>query len=92
VPGVHPGRAVVFGVPDEREGTELIAVVAEVDIDAPEARKRIIRAIRQTVARESTVTVSYVTLVGPKWLIKTSSGKIARAANREKWLAERNRA
>ena len=89
VAGVHPGRAVVFGVPDEREGTELIAVVAEVDVDAPEARKQIIRAIRQTVARESTVTVSYVTLVGPKWLIKTSSGKIARAANRHKWLETR---
>ncbi len=91
VPGVHPGRAVVFGVPDEREGTELIAVVAEVDADDPAERKQIARAIRQLVARESTVTVSYVTLVGPKWLIKTSSGKIARAANREKWLAEQGR-
>ena len=91
VPGVHPGRAAVFGVPDEREGTELIAVVAEVDADDPAGRKQIARAIRQLVARESTVTVSYVTLVGPKWLIKTSSGKIARAANREKWLAEQGR-
>jgi hypothetical protein len=34
------------------------------------------------------VTASYVMLVEPKWLIKTSSGKIARGANREKWLAE----
>ncbi|MCA9895872.1 MAG: AMP-binding protein, partial [Anaerolineae bacterium] len=33
IEGVHAGRAVVFGVPDEREGTELIAVVAEVDSD-----------------------------------------------------------
>ncbi len=88
VSGVHPGRAVVFGVPDEREGTELIVVVAEVDVDDPAARKRIARDIRQMVARKSAVTVSYVKLVGPKWLIKTSSGKIARAANREKWLAE----
>ncbi len=88
--GVHPGRAVVFGVPDEREGTELIVVVAEVDTDDPQERKRIARDIRQRVARESTVTVSYVKLVGPRWLIKTSSGKIARAANREKWLAEQS--
>ena len=91
VPGVHPGRAVAFGVPDEREGTELIVVVAEVETEDPEERKRIARAIRQAVARESSVTVSYVKLVGPKWLIKTSSGKIARAANREKWLAEQKR-
>ena len=94
VPGVHPGRAVVFGVPDRREGTELIAVVAEfkdplaaADV---ETTKTINKAIRQEVARQSMVTVSYVQLVGPKWLIKTSSGKIARAANRAKWLAERD--
>ena len=89
VTGVHPGRAVVFGAPDEREGTELIVVVAEVDTDDPEERKAIARAIRQAVARKSDVAVGYVTLVGPRWLIKTSSGKIARAANREKWLRER---
>jgi acyl-CoA synthetase (AMP-forming)/AMP-acid ligase II len=93
VPGVHPGRAVVFGVPDRREGTELIAVVAELSppLSAadPESTKPINRAIRQEVARQSMVTVSYVQLVEPQWLIKTSSGKIARAANRDKWLAER---
>ncbi|MCL4868559.1 MAG: AMP-binding protein [Anaerolineae bacterium] len=89
VPGVHPGRAVVFGVPDEREGTELVAVIAEVTTDDPEERKRINKAIRQDVARQSMVTLSYVHLVGARWLIKTSSGKIARAANRDKWLEER---
>ncbi|MGD2048665.1 MAG: AMP-binding protein [Chloroflexota bacterium] len=93
VPGVHPGRCVVFGVPDEREGTELIAVVAQVrqpsDLEDLDRRQTIGRAIRQEVARQSLVTVSYVHLVGPKWLIKTSSGKIARSANREKWLAEK---
>jgi acyl-CoA synthetase (AMP-forming)/AMP-acid ligase II len=87
VPGVHAGRAVVFGVPDEREGTELIAVVAEVETDDPDERKTINKAIRQAVARQSMINVSYVTLVDERWLIKTSSGKIARAANREKWLA-----
>ena len=89
VDGVHPGRAVVFGVPDEREGTELIAAVAEVDTDDPAEHKRIIQAIRQAVASQTTVTLNYVHLVGEKWLIKTSSGKISRAANRQKWLQER---
>ncbi len=89
VPGVHPGRAVAFGVHDEQEGTELIVVVAEVDTQDLAERKTIMKSIRQEVARRTDVTVSYVTLVEPKWLIKTSSGKIARAANREKWLAER---
>jgi acyl-CoA synthetase (AMP-forming)/AMP-acid ligase II len=90
VPGVHAGRAVVFGVPDEREGTELIAVVAEVNGPETIEHKEMAKRIRQEIARQSTVTASFVDLVGDKWLIKTSSGKIARAANRDKWLAERN--
>ena len=89
VPGVHAGRAVVFGVPDQKEGTELIAVVAEVLTDDIAERKQINKRVRQEVSRRSMVTVSYVELVAAKWLIKTSSGKIARAANREKWLAQR---
>lgn len=91
IPGVIPGRAVCFGVPDAREGTELIAVVAEVTTEDRQKRKALNKMIRQEVGRQSAVTVSFVHLVGPKWLIKTSSGKIARAANRDKWLAERQR-
>jgi fatty-acyl-CoA synthase len=91
VPGVHPGRVVAFGVADEREGTELVAVVAEIASAGEDERKRINRAIRQEVARQSTITVSYVHLVGARWLLKTSSGKIARAANRDKWRAETGR-
>jgi fatty-acyl-CoA synthase len=89
VAGVYAGRAVVFGVPDEREGTELIAVVAETPVADAEEQQAIAKAIRQEVARQSTVTVTFVALVERGWLIKTSSGKIARAANREKWLAAR---
>ncbi len=90
VPGVHAGRAVAFGVPDAREGTELVAVVAEVETEDTAARQSIGQQIRQVVAQRSEVTLSYVHLVDSRWLIKTSSGKIARAANREKWLAERS--
>ncbi|MBI1280194.1 MAG: AMP-binding protein [Anaerolineaceae bacterium] len=89
VSGVHPGRAVVFGVADEREGTELIAVVAEVESTEATIRKQITQSIRQQVGRQSDVTLNYVTLVDKGWLIKTSSGKIARGKNRDKWLNER---
>ncbi len=89
VTGVHPGRAVAFGVPDEREGTELIAVVAEVDIDGVSAHKQISQSIRQQVGKQSDVTLNFITLVPKGWLIKTSSGKIARGKNRDKWLSER---
>ncbi len=90
VEGIKPGRAVVFGVPDEREGTELLAVVAEFTDTDPDAHQRIKKAVRQQVARQSTVSVSYVTLVDAGWLIKTSSGKVARAANRTKWLQQQS--
>ncbi|MFN8595803.1 MAG: hypothetical protein U0559_06435 [Anaerolineae bacterium] len=92
VPGVHAGRAVAFGVFDEREGTELIGVVAEVDATDPIEKKQIAQQIRQIVTKQSMITISYVHLVDDRWLIKTSSGKIARAANRDKWLAEVQRA
>lgn len=91
VTGVRPGRVVVFGVVDEREGTELVAAVAEVITEHEEERRAISRAIRQAVARQSSVTLSYIHLVGSKWLLKTSSGKIARGANRDKWLRETSR-
>ncbi len=91
VAGVHAGRAVAFGVPDARDGTELLAIIAEVKTDDPNERKTISTAIRKTIGQQTAVTVTYIQLVPPKWLIKTSSGKIARAANREKWRAERKK-
>jgi fatty-acyl-CoA synthase len=46
--------------------------------------------IRQCVTRGSDVSLRTVYLVGPKWIIKTSSGKTARLANRDKYLVEIN--
>jgi fatty-acyl-CoA synthase len=66
-------------------------VVAEVTTDDAQERRSIAQQIRNTVAKQSMVTVTYVHLVDERWLIKTSSGKIARAANREKWLTEAQR-
>lgn len=86
VDGIKAGRVVVFGVMDEREGTELLAAVAEYDPDHPRPEPELKRAIRHAVAQQSMVTLSYATLVETKWLIKTSSGKLARGANRQKWL------
>lgn len=91
VPGVRAGRAVAFGVPDEREGTELIVVVAEAALAETavanlDQQRELKQAIRQAVATHTAVSVTFVELVEPKWLLKTSSGKIARAANRDKWL------
>jgi acyl-CoA synthetase (AMP-forming)/AMP-acid ligase II len=88
VEGVHPGRVVAFGIFDENEGTELIAIIAEADDTSASSRRAIAEGIRKAVGERSTVSASFVDVVDRKWMIKTSSGKIPRAANREKWLAE----
>ncbi len=88
VPGVHPGRVVAFGVLDEDAGTEAVVVVAEADTEDDSERQRIADQIRQAVTRGSDVALRQAHVVGPQWLLKTSSGKIARLANREKYLGE----
>jgi fatty-acyl-CoA synthase len=87
VPGVHPGRVVAFGVFDEEAGTEDVVVVAEVDSEAEDERQGLGDAIRLRINRGSDITVRRVHVVGPRWVLKTSSGKVARAANREKYLS-----
>ena len=88
VPGVHAGRVVAFGIFNETAGTEDVVLVAEVDTQDPAERDRISDAIRAAVTRGSAVALRYVHLVDKKWLIKTSSGKNARLANKEKFMKE----
>jgi fatty-acyl-CoA synthase len=86
VPGVHPGRAVAFGIFNPDLGTEDVGIVAESDRSAPDTRHQIAIQIRDHVTQNSDVTVRYVEVVDRNWLLKTSSGKIARNANRDKFL------
>lgn len=88
VSGVHPGRASAFGVFNDATGTEDVVMVAEVDIDDPAECQKIADGIRLTVTRGSAVALRYVHLVRHPWLVKTSSGKTARSANRDKFLKE----
>jgi fatty-acyl-CoA synthase len=88
VPGVHAGRVVAFGLFNETAGTEDVVIVAEVDTQDQTERDKIADAIRLTVTRGSAIALRYVHLVDKKWLIKTSSGKNARLANKEKFLNE----
>ncbi len=86
IPGIHPGRAVAFGVLDERVGSEKIVVVCEpADGADPEA---IERQLRTAIVKETEVTLGDFRLVSRGWVVKTSSGKHARSDNREKYLKE----
>lgn len=86
VPGVYPGRVVAFGVYDEQAGTEEVVLVAETDATDEAERQRIADEIRVRVTKGTAVALRLVELVPREWLIKTSSGKIARGANRERYL------
>jgi fatty-acyl-CoA synthase len=92
VEGIHAGRVVCFGIPNAELGTEDIAILAEVNDGIHPADRQqtapILRAIRATIAQHTDVTARVVQLVEAQWLVKTSSGKIARAANREKFLRQ----
>lgn len=86
VPGILPGRVVAFGADDERTGTEILCVIAETEAPA-EGLKKLGLAVKQA-GMAIDVTISRVYLVPPRWLIKSSSGKPARAANRGRALGE----
>ena len=94
VPGIHPGRVVAFGVYSEEMGTEEVVIVAEKDSEAEipggggESAEGLSDEIRKRVTRGSDIALRQVKVVERGWLLKTSSGKIARAANRDKYLAE----
>jgi fatty-acyl-CoA synthase len=88
VPGVHAGRSVAFGIFDEEQGTEEVVIIAEVDSEDGDEQQRIADAIRAHVTRNSAIALRHVKVVGPKWILKTSSGKTARSANKEKFLKE----
>jgi len=88
VAGVHAGRVVAFGVFNERLGTEDVVILAESDQQKPQLVQKIADEIRDRVTRGSDVALRYVKIVERGWLQKTSSGKIARSANCEKYLQE----
>ncbi|HSL43626.1 MAG TPA: AMP-binding protein [Anaerolineales bacterium] len=88
VPGVHAGRSVAFGMFDEAQGTEDVVIIAEVDSEDAAEQQKVADAIRLHVTKNSAIALRYVRVVGPKWILKTSSGKTARSANKEKFLRE----
>ena len=86
IKGVHPGRVAAFGVYNENKGTEDVVIIAEIDDKFMDKKELISEAIRKKVTRESAIALRNILLVRKKWLIKTSSGKIARALNKKKYI------
>ena len=87
VDGVIAGRVVAFSQFSEQFQSEMLIILAESAMPASEINNVNI-SIRQAVLAMFQVANFHVHLLSPMWLIKSSSGKIARQANKKKWLAE----
>jgi acyl-CoA synthetase (AMP-forming)/AMP-acid ligase II len=86
VEGIHPGRVSVFAEFDATTQSERATILAEASPGTGDEHGLVIR-IRQRIAAQFQITSFAVVLVPAGWLVKSSSGKMARQANREKWSA-----
>lgn len=85
VKGVIPGRAVAFGVDNDGTGTQDVWLAAETHCNTQEEKAAFILGIKKA-GMDIDVTISSVCLVPPRWLIKSSSGKLSRKTNKERLL------
>jgi acyl-CoA synthetase (AMP-forming)/AMP-acid ligase II len=86
VEGIHPGRAVAFGVSMPRTGTDGIVVLAESD---EEDREVVAQRIRARIAAVLDLDVVDVRALARQSLRKSTSGKLARSGNRDWYLEGR---
>jgi acyl-CoA synthetase (AMP-forming)/AMP-acid ligase II len=85
VEGVHAGRVSAFSAFDERVQTERVVILAESDDHYSDTSRRIAQEIRTRVLGSLQISNMEVCLVPPGWLVKSTSGKMARSANQRKW-------
>ena len=84
--GVRRGCVAVFGVPVVGQGTEKLVVVAESRETAAAARQELIQRINALAVDLLGTPPDDVVLAPPHAVLKTSSGKIRRAATRDIYL------
>jgi len=83
IPGVRRGCVAVFGVAAAGQGTEKLVVVAESRASDAAARQELIRGINALTVDLLGTPPDDVVLAPPHSVLKTSSGKIRRAATRD---------
>ncbi|MGZ3252769.1 MAG: AMP-binding protein [Burkholderiaceae bacterium] len=86
IDGIIPGRVVALGLMDEAMGSERLAILAETEATDDAEKKQITNKIRSQITNELTVSASIIRLMPPRWLIKSTSGKMARNENKEKLM------
>jgi fatty-acyl-CoA synthase len=83
VVGVIRGRCCAFAVASKTTGTNGVILIAETDsVDDV----TLVRRIRETVLGDCGLAINQVLLKEPGFLVKTTSGKMSREANRSRFL------
>lgn len=85
VPGVRKGRVAAFGA--HAEGTERLVVVAETRVQDAAARRALRTGIDAAVQKMAGEPADEIVLAAPGTVLKTSSGKLRRAACKEAYEA-----
>jgi acyl carrier protein len=83
IPGVRKGCVAVFGSADPANGTERLVVLAETREQDEAAREALRLRINEAATDVMGMPADEVVLAPPHTVLKTSSGKIRRAASRE---------
>jgi len=83
IPGVRKGCVAVFGSSDRESGTERVIVLAETREERSTQRENLREAINAKVVETVGEPPDDVVLAPPHTVLKTSSGKIRRAASRD---------
>ena len=87
--GAYAGRCVAFGLSDSHLGTEAPILIIEQRRQPEEDEiKKCIRRVRKQVSAELEIALAEVRVVPKSWVVKTTSGKIARAATKNKYINE----
>jgi acyl-CoA synthetase (AMP-forming)/AMP-acid ligase II len=88
-PAIHDGRVIALGMYNPDLGTEDVVVVAEVEAAELLADvAKIESEIRSQVVAGMGIAVRTIILKPPQWIVKSTAGKAARSATREKLLRE----
>jgi acyl carrier protein len=83
IPGIRKGCVAVFASPDPASGTERLVVLAESRETDAATRERLTGEIQALAVDLVGLPADDVVLAPPHTVLKTSSGKIRRAASRE---------
>jgi acyl-CoA synthetase (AMP-forming)/AMP-acid ligase II len=88
-PSIHDGRVIAMSVYNPDLGTQEIVVVAEVErAELLDESAELEQLIRSNIVAGLGIAVKSIVLKPPKWIVKSTAGKAARSATKEKLMRE----